>query len=1094
MDPQQRLFLMESWRALEDAGYSDRDLDAVRCGVFAGCGASDYEHRLRKSDDWAESQAFLGNASAILAARIAYHLNLKGPSLAVDTACSSSLVAIQLACEALRARTVELALAGGVTVICTERFHIWSSRLGMLSPAGRCQAFAQEADGFVPAEGVGVLVLKRLDDAMRDGDGIYGIIRGFGVNQDGKTNGITAPSAPSQTELESEIYEKFGVNPETIGYVECHGTGTKLGDPIEIDALTDAFRRFTNKTSFCAVGSVKSNIGHALSAAGVASVIKVLLALKHSELPPTLHCDRTNELIDFNGSPFFVNRELREWKPREGQIRRAAVSSFGFSGTNAHLVIEEPPPISVTAPESKPAYLVTLSGRTQAALRLRQEMLLEWLETSTDTATALETISYTLNAGRSHFEHRCALVVSSLNELRESLRRVLAGGMPYDGLTGVWDLNSRGDAADASADLQTGIAESLLVSFRDPDLYREKLRRLALDYTTGTEIDWNILHQGEIKRRISLPTYPFERRPFWFSSAKDPVYARRPGVIGPLLDGPVPNWDTGGLFAKRFDPDERVLAEHRVNGQPILPGVAHLEMVYAAAQALAPGRRVTLSSVVWLRPLRAGTAAIELQVRVGQESGQVRFTVENRHEDVPLVFSQGEVQYTDGPAPAEWLDLDALRQRCSREFERETIYERFARAGVVYGPWFRTVERLWLGVDELLGELRIAPENLVELEAYTLHPALLDGALQVAAGALLAGGKAQTEPRLPFSVERVEVLGTLTEKVFVHVRGQAETGAEILLVNEQGCVCVRLSGYVTRAARDPLANICFTPSWVEKPSIGTDSRTAREVWLVSGEPTLLEAALKSKHPQAHQIRVAGETGWRQERVWEVNAGDSSAWLHLLQNLPQPDLIYFVTGRVDGDDELDRVRRGQERGVLAFFRLIKALQHQGWWEIGLRLKVVTRGSSTLTSTEQGEPYSAALSGLVGSLGREYPEVETVCIDVGEVTPETVAAAVAAIENEPAHRQSPKVDLAGRASVRIGTLAGRYAPSQTQRFQARGSLCDCRRCRWYRAFIKRASDSKLRSANRLDRAQAVGSRDRTKTAGLGIAGRGSDLSPG
>src|SRR6202035_1224045 len=203
------------------------------------------------------------------------------------------------------------------------------------------------------------------DDAMRDGDGIYGIIRGFGVNQDGKTNGITAPSAPSQTELESEIYEKFGVNPETIGYVECHGTGTKLGDPIEIDALTDAFRRFTNKTRFCAVGSVKSNIGHALSAAGVASVIKVLLALKHGELPPTLHCDRTNEHIDFNGSPFFVNRELREWKRTGDRIRRAAVSSFGFSGTNAHVVIEEAPAISVAASEAKPAYLVTLSGRTQ---------------------------------------------------------------------------------------------------------------------------------------------------------------------------------------------------------------------------------------------------------------------------------------------------------------------------------------------------------------------------------------------------------------------------------------------------------------------------------------------------------------------------------------------------------------------------------------------------------------------------------------------------------------------------------------------------------------------------------------------------------
>ena len=1010
MDPQQRLFLMESWRALEDAGYPDRRLDAERCGVFVGCGASDYEHRLRAGDDWAESYAFLGNASAILSARIAYHLNLKGPSLAIDTACSSSLVAIHLACEALRARTVELALAGGVAVICTERFHIWSSRLGMLSSVGRCQAFAQEADGFVPAEGVGVLVLKRFDDALRDGDHIHGIIRGFGVNQDGKTNGITAPSAPSQTALETEIYEKFGVNPETISYVECHGTGTKLGDPIEIDALTDTFRRFTNKTGFCAIGSVKSNIGHALSAAGVASVIKVLLALKHGELPPTLHCDRTNEHIDFNGSPFFVNRELREWKRTEGQIRRAAVSSFGFSGTNAHLVIEEAPAISIAAFDPKPAYLVTVSGRTGTALRRRLETLFEWLS-STDASRALEAVSYTLNAGRSHFENRCALVVSTLNELRERLHRILAGEIPSDYLTGVVNRNSSGEATDSGADFRTAIGEQLRLSLGDPDLYREKLRRVAADYIKGAEIDWNSLHQAESKRRISLPTYPFERRSFWFNSPKNPVAARRREVFGPLLDGPVPSWDAGGLFVKRLDPDERVLAEHQVSGRPILPGVAHLEMVYEAAQALVPGRRVVLCSVVWLRPLEVGNAALEVHVRLRQEGDRIRFSVENRHEDVPVVYSQGEVRYVDGPAPVEWLDLDVLRRQCVREFERASVYERFAQAGIVYGPWFRTVERLWLGVDELFGELKLAADSLAELDAYTLHPGLLDGALQVAAGAALADSVVQTEPRLPFNVERVEVLSPLAEKVFVHIRCHAETGAEIVLVDEQGRVCVRLSGYLTRAARDLLADICFTPSWIEKSSMGTDGGNAREIWLVSGEPTLLETALKSEHPQAHEIRVSGFSGFSgvrgAERVWEVDTSDPNVWSVVLQNLPRPDLIYFVTGQVDGGDELDRVRRGQERGVLALFRLIRALQHQGWWEAGLRLKVVTRGSSMLTSIEQGEPYSAAVSGLIGSLGREYPDVETVCLDVGEVTPETVASAVAAIQNEPAHRQSPKV---------------------------------------------------------------------------------------
>ncbi|MEY2536940.1 MAG: hypothetical protein QOG67_680, partial [Verrucomicrobiota bacterium] len=380
MDPQQRIFMMESWRALEDAGYSNTDLDTRRCGVFVGCGASDYDHRLSQTDHWAESYAFTGNASSILAARIAYHLNLKGPAIAVDTACSSSLVAMHLACESLRLGTSDLALAGGVTVIATPRLHIFFSRLGMLSPVGRVQSFGQLADGFVPAEGVGVLVLKRLEDALRDGDEIQAVIRGSGINQDGKTNGITAPSAPSQAALEIDVYEKFSIHPETIGYIECHGTGTRLGDPIEIEALTNAFRRFTNRPDFCGVGSVKSSIGHALAAAGVAGVIKVLLAMKHGELPPTLHCDQTNEHIVFGGSPFFINRELRPWNRAGGQPRRAAVSAFSFNGTNAHLVLEEGPVQGLTPQIPKPAYLITLSAATETALRRRLEALADWLE------------------------------------------------------------------------------------------------------------------------------------------------------------------------------------------------------------------------------------------------------------------------------------------------------------------------------------------------------------------------------------------------------------------------------------------------------------------------------------------------------------------------------------------------------------------------------------------------------------------------------------------------------------------------------------------------------------------------------------------
>ncbi|HKR63434.1 MAG TPA: beta-ketoacyl synthase N-terminal-like domain-containing protein, partial [Thermoanaerobaculia bacterium] len=343
MDPQQRLFLEEAWRTFEDAGYPPAELDGKRCGVFVGGGSGDYQRRLDAAGLAPEAFTFMGNAGSILAARIAFVLNLKGPSIAIDTACSSSLSAIHLACESLRHGACDLALAGGVAVLSTTSFHDSATRAGMLSPHGRCKTFDRAADGFVPAEGVGAVLLKRVADAVADGDRIYAVVRASATNQDGRTNGITAPSGPSQTALEQEVYERCGISPESLTLIEAHGTGTKLGDPIEVDALTDAFHRWTERRNFCALTSVKANIGHTLAAAGVASFIKVLLCLDREAIPPSVHFSEANEHLKLDASPFFVPRALTPWKSSRTP-RRAAISSFGFSGTNVHLVIEDVPP------------------------------------------------------------------------------------------------------------------------------------------------------------------------------------------------------------------------------------------------------------------------------------------------------------------------------------------------------------------------------------------------------------------------------------------------------------------------------------------------------------------------------------------------------------------------------------------------------------------------------------------------------------------------------------------------------------------------------------------------------------------------------
>lgn len=340
LDPQQRLILEECWHALEDAGYANEKLKGETCGVYLGAMNCDYREIIQQSGNL-DSHELFGNALGSMAGRVAYFLNLKGPALVIDTACSSSAVAIHVACQALLTNEAQMALAGGVTLHLTDKNRVLMKHAGMLSADGRCKTLDQSADGFVPSDGLGIVVLKRFSDAVRDKDFIYGLIRASGINQDGKTNGLTAPSGPSQTALQMQVLTKANVPAGTISLVEIHGTGTKLGDPIELEALSNSFSG--SKPSNCALGALKANIGHACAAAGVLGLIKVLLCLQQEKIPSLLNYKTPNENFSLKDSPFYIPGHLQRWEPAIGSPRRALINSFGHSGTNCVLLIEEVP-------------------------------------------------------------------------------------------------------------------------------------------------------------------------------------------------------------------------------------------------------------------------------------------------------------------------------------------------------------------------------------------------------------------------------------------------------------------------------------------------------------------------------------------------------------------------------------------------------------------------------------------------------------------------------------------------------------------------------------------------------------------------------
>ena len=419
-DPQHRLFLECAWEALENAGYHSTSYNGS-IGVYAGPNSSNYSLNVAfnlhaTGDSLDPEQLNIALSSDFLTTRVSYKLNLEGPSFSVQTACSTSLVAVHLACQSLLNGECDTALAGGVSVSSSRNVGHFYREGGIKSPDGHCRTFDAKSQGTIRGEGVGIVVLKRLDDALADGDFIHAVIKGSAINNDGSLKvSYSAPRIDGQAKAIKTAQVVAEILPQTISYVEAHGTATSLGDPIEIAALTQAFRSETDRKNFCAVGSVKTNVGHLGAAAGVTGLIKTVLALKHKQIPPSLHFENPNPKIDFKNSPFYVNTSLAEWTA-DGAPRRAGVSSFGMGGTNAHVVLEEAPLIESSGP-SRPWQLLLLSARTSSALESATANLLEHFHRELNLAD----VAYTLKVGRKAFDYRRILVCQDIEQAKGAL-------------------------------------------------------------------------------------------------------------------------------------------------------------------------------------------------------------------------------------------------------------------------------------------------------------------------------------------------------------------------------------------------------------------------------------------------------------------------------------------------------------------------------------------------------------------------------------------------------------------------------------------------------------------------------------------------
>nr|WP_154958152.1 SDR family NAD(P)-dependent oxidoreductase [Paenibacillus xylanexedens] len=513
MDPHQRIFLETAWHALEDAGYGGENLKGSRTGTFVGFSndfVSEREYKRIIAELLPESMALslVGNMKSIIASRLAYILDFHGPAVIVDTTCSSSLMAVHWACQSIRSGECDQALAGGVDLNLLPLKIEESQRIGIESSDYRTKSFDDRSDGAGSGEGVGVVLLKPLHRALEDRDHIYAVVKGSASNQDGSSMSITAPNPAAQEDVIIKAWQNANVSPESISYVEAHGSGTKIGDPIEIEGLTRAFSRYTNKKQFCAIGSIKTNIGHLGSAAGIAGFIKASLALKNKLIPASIHFIKPNKRIKFTSSPVYVNNRLRPWKKTGGTPLRCGVSSFGISGTNCHMILEEAPPIKLEEFQVKEqkTFLLPLSGKNESSLLRLVAAYESFVEKSDDFRA--EDVCFTALKGRGHYKFRLAILFQSKDELLCKLRAVL----------------------DKNELSEVGITQGLFVGQSDEEATEESqlldgtsgsLEEIALRYIEGKSIEWSQICP-EPGRKMSLPLYPFEETRCWIQMNERP--------------------------------------------------------------------------------------------------------------------------------------------------------------------------------------------------------------------------------------------------------------------------------------------------------------------------------------------------------------------------------------------------------------------------------------------------------------------------------------------------------------------------------------------------------------------------------------------
>ncbi len=719
MDPQHRLLLEVAYEAIEDAGIPVEQLAGSNMGVFSSLYVSQLAHMQEMESELDALFLPTGNAISIAANRISYLFDLRGPSIILDSACSSSMVGLHIACLNLQNKLCDTALVCGAKLNLLPYVNLVLSKAKMLSENGQCKTFDTDANGYVQGEGVGVIVLKPLDKALKDNDRIYAVLMGSAINQDGKTNGLTAPNGLQQEALLKATQRIANINPHDISYLECHGTGTFLGDPIEIQALGEVIGKKRDQNKPCWIGSVKTNIGHLEPAAGVASIIKVALALHYGKIPPHLNFATPNPHIDFKKYNLVIPKNLEEW-PIYGDYRLAGISGFGFGGTNAHVLMRELTAQEKTAPllsSTEETELFTISAKDINALKL---LITSWIDFIKNNLTlSLAQICFNTHLRRSHYFHRVAIIAKSTEELYHALRKLQETNLENEQISPAIFINIKNE-------------HTIAQKIDDISSLKNNLPQLANLYVKRSNIDWKKWEEHRSFAYLDLPLYPWQHKSYWPAlghkqAGEINLSADSYPLQGKQLSSPL------NMLQFEFRLDTKRMPDIKDTYNVFHAGY-YLEALTFITQKITSRHDFTVEDLTFSSPLFVpDDTLVIIQVTLDKiEENNWEFTFYSNINDQKNWIHHANGKLVLGTkSEIKVPSIESIKQRCRVHGTSDELYKKVIELGMPAGDSIRWTHQFWLGKNEILCEFQQPKAHKKNTDfKMKIHPGIIDGSIQ----------------------------------------------------------------------------------------------------------------------------------------------------------------------------------------------------------------------------------------------------------------------------------------------------------------------------------------------------------------------------